>query len=223
MRILLAEDERELSQAIVKILECGKYDVDAVYDGEAALEKIEENVYDGAVIDVMMPKIDGISVVKKLRADGNNLPVLILTAKSEIEDKVAGLDAGADDYLTKPFAVKELLARIRALLRRTAEFKESYVLGNVTLDSDTFELRAKSSAKLTSTEFKLMQYLIRNHTRYVSAEILMDNVWDFESDVEINVVWVYLSMLRKKLDKVGADYNIVSERGRGYRLEPKND
>lgn len=221
MKLLLAEDERELSQAIVKILECNKYDVDAVYDGEAALEKTEENDYDGAVIDIMMPKTDGITVVKKLREKGNNLPVLLLTAKSEIEDKVTGLDAGADDYLTKPFAVKELLARIRALLRRKAEFKECYKIGNVTLDSDTFEMKAETIVKLTSTEFKLMQYLIRNHARYVSAEMLMDNVWEFESDVEINVVWVFLSMLRKKLDKTGADYTIISERGRGYRLESK--
>ena len=219
MRLLLAEDERELSSAIVKILRFNKYEVDAVYDGLSAYEKLSENSYDCAVLDIMMPKIDGLEVVRKIRAEADNVPVLILTAKSETDDKVLGLDAGADDYLTKPFAVKELLARIRALTRRNAEFRECFEIGNTVLDPSTFELRAKTAVRLTSTEYKLCQYLIKNGDAYVSAEKLLENVWEFETEAEINVVWVYLSMRRKKLGAIGSDYTVVSARGRGYRLE----
>ena len=168
----------------------------------------------------MMPKLDGISLVKQLRAQGNNLPVLILTAKSEVDDKVEGLDAGADDYLTKPFVIKELLARVRALTRRTSEIAQSFVIGNTTLDHQTFELFTdKERVRLTSKEYKLMEHLIRNKNMLLSTEKLMESIWGYDSDAEINVVWVFISALRKKLEAIGSNHSIKAVRGVGYKLE----
>lgn len=224
MRLLLAEDERELSDTIKRVLEYNKYDVDVAYDGEAALALATDMRYDGVILDIMMPKMDGISVVKAMRASKNNTPVIILTAKAEIDDRVLGLDAGADDYLTKPFAIKELLARIRALTRRNADSFESYTFGNTELRCDTFELCAPtSSVRLTAKEFKLMEHLIRNKNVILSTERLMESVWGYDSDSEINVVWVFISSLRKKLESVGSNCTIKAVRGLGYRLEEGND
>lgn len=221
MRLLLAEDERDLSGSIRRILVHYKYDVDCAFDGEEALTYLSTYTYDGVILDVMMPKKDGFSVVKELRQKGNNVPVLMLTARSEIDDKVLGLDLGADDYLTKPFVVKEFLARIKALVRRKGEYTDGLTLGNMTLDGSTYELSAIGRTRLTNKEYRLMEYLIRNKDTLLSTEKIMENVWDYDSEAEINVVWVYLSSLRKKIEQIGADYTIKAVRGLGYRLEKK--
>ncbi len=221
MKLLLVEDEKELSKAIKKVLEINKYDVEVAYDGLEALELIEYGIYDAIILDIMMPKVDGITVVKKMRQDKDNTPVLILTAKAELDDKVLGLDAGADDYLTKPFAMKELLARIRSITRRKGEVIESYKLGNMKLDSETFELCASTRIRLTTKEYRLMEYLIRNKNMLLSTEKILDNVWEYDTDVELNVVWVFISSLRKKMEQIGANYTIKSVRGVGYQLEEK--
>lgn len=221
MKLLLVEDEKELSKAVKKVLEINKYDVEVAYDGLEALELIEYGIYDAIILDIMMPKVDGITVVKKMRQDKDNTPVLILTAKAEIDDRVLGLDAGADDYLTKPFAMKELLARIRSITRRKGEVVESYKLGNMELDSETFELCAASRVRLTSKEYRLMEYLIRNKNMLLSTEKILDNVWEYDTDVELNVVWVFISSLRKKMEQIKANYTIKSVRGVGYQLEEK--
>lgn len=221
MRLLLAEDEKDLSGSIRRILIHYKYDVDCAYDGEEALTYLSTYTYDGVILDVMMPKKDGFSVVKELRKKGNNVPVLMLTARSEIDDKVLGLDLGADDYLTKPFVVKEFLARVKALVRRKGEYTDGLTLGNMTLDGATYELSAASKTRLTNKEYRLMEYLIRNKDALLSTEKIMENVWDYDTEAEINVVWVYLSSLRKKMEQIGADYTIKAVRGLGYRLEKK--
>ncbi len=221
MRLLLAEDERDLSGSIRRILVHYKYDVDCAFDGEEALTYLSTYTYDGVILDVMMPKKDGFSVVKELRQKGNNVPVLMLTARSEIDDKVLGLDLGADDYLTKPFVVKEFLARVKALVRRKGEYTDGLTLGNMTLDGSTYELSAIGRTRLTNKEYRLMEYLIRNKDTLLSTEKIMENVWDYDSEAEINVVWVYLSSLRKKIEQIGADYTIKAVRGLGYRLEKK--
>ena len=223
MKILLAEDERDLSNAITRVLKFNKYDVVQAYDGKQALEFIDYESYDAIILDVMMPKMNGFEVVKTIRNQGIKTPVLILTAKSEIDDKVLGLDYGADDYLTKPFQVKELLARLRAIIRRNGDFKEAYSVGNTTLDHDTFELVAQTSCRLTNTEYKLMEYLIRNQNVLLSTEKIMEEVWDFDNDCEINVVWAYISNLRKKLEQVGSEYTIKAMRGVGYKLTKKEE
>ncbi|MBQ7411990.1 MAG: response regulator transcription factor [Clostridia bacterium] len=220
MRIIIAEDERDLASAIKNVLEYNHYDVDVANDGESALEMMSNYKYDGAILDIMMPKMDGITVVKELRAGGNNIPVLILTAKSEVDDKVLGLDAGADDYLTKPFVIKELLARVRALTRRTSEVAQSFSIGNTTLDHQSFELCADGKrVRLTAKEYKLMEHLIRNKNMLLSTEKLMESIWGYDSDAEINVVWVFISALRKKLETIGSNYSIKAVRGVGYKLE----
>lgn len=222
MKLLLAEDEVDLSAAIKQILEIGGYAVDAVFNGDDALYYAENGSYDGVILDVMMPGLDGITVVKKLREHGYGVPVLILTARAEIDDKVLGLDSGADDYLTKPFAAKELLARVRALTRRKAETLSAVTFGGVTLDPETCELRAAGgSARLTNKEYRLMEYLIRNHNSVLSTERIFGQVWDSEAEAELSVVWVFISALRKKLKNIGAGCEIVAARGVGYRLEEK--
>ena len=224
MRILLAEDERALSKAIVKIFEKNNYSADAVYDGETALEYLELGCYDAAVLDIMMPKMDGITVLKKLRAAGNRIPVLMLTAKSEIEDRVLGLDSGANDYLPKPFDTRELLARIRSITRGQTETEAKLAFGNVTLDRTTFELASPTgSFRLANKEFQMMEYMMSNPRRILSAEMFMEKIWGYDSDAEINVVWVYISYLRKKLAALGADIQIKSSRNAGYLLENADD
>lgn len=218
MKLLLAEDERDLANAIKRVLEYSKYSVDVAYDGVQAMDKFYENDYDLIILDVMMPRMNGFEVVKKIRETGSSIPVLMLTARAEVDDKVLGLDSGADDYLTKPFQIKELNARIRALLRRKGEVIESYSFGNATLDHQTFELKAKSAVRLTNTEFKMMIALIRHKDSLMSTEHLMEEVWDYDSDAEINVVWAYISALRKKLVQIGADFTIKAVRGVGYQL-----
>lgn len=224
MRILLAEDEKALAKAIVKIFEKNNYSADAVYDGEEALAYIESGNYDVAVLDIMMPKLDGISVLKKVRASGNRIPILMLTAKSEIDDRVLGLDSGANDYLPKPFDTRELLARIRAITRTKEETDTKLGFGNITLDRATFELSSPTgSFRLANKEYQMMEYFLSNPRRIISAEQFMEKIWGYDSDAEINVVWVYISYLRKKLTALGADIAIKASRNAGYSLEVCDD
>lgn len=223
MRLLLAEDEKEMSDALVAILTHAQYSVDAVYNGRDALDYLEVGDYDGAILDVMMPEMDGFTVLKNIRGAGNTVPVLMLTAKSEIDDRVYGLDAGADDYLTKPFAMKELLARVRAITRRTTDAISSvFSFGNVTLDSTSYTLEAPGGSEhLPGKEYQLMELFLSNPRQVISTERIMEKVWGYESDTEINVVWVTISGLRKKLNSLGADIEIKAKRGQGYYLEEK--
>lgn len=223
MKILFAEDDRDLSSVIVRVLQYNKFDVQTAYDGAEALELLENEKFDVLVLDIMMPKIDGITVVKRLRERGNPIPILLLTALAETDDKVSGLDAGADDYLTKPFIIKELLARIRAIARRSSELQNSYSIGNLTLNPNTFELQAQGHIRLTNKEYRLMELLIRNKNILLSTERLMEEVWELDSEAEINTVWVFISSLRKKLTQIQADYTIKAVRGVGYRLEKLYD
>lgn len=225
MRLLLAEDEKELSNALVAILKHNNYSVDAVYNGRDALDYLEDGNYDGAILDIMMPILDGISVLKKIREKGNQIPILMLTAKSEIDDKVSGLDCGADDYLTKPFATKELLARIRAMTRRQGEMTDSILsFGNITLDRSTYELKGpKSSFKLAAKEFQMLEMLMVNPCHVISTERFMEKIWGYDAETEINVVWVYISYLRKKLSTINSNVQIKATRNVGYSLEENND
>ncbi|MBQ8503243.1 MAG: response regulator transcription factor [Clostridia bacterium] len=221
MRLLLAEDEKELSKALCAILKHNNFSVDAVYDGQDAFDYGLDENYDGIILDIMMPKMNGLEVLKKLRENGVSTPVLILTAKSEIEDKILGLDTGADDYLTKPFAMGELLARVRALTRRKAEFSPNVLsFGNITLNRETFELSCENnSIRLGNKEFQMLEMLITNPGRLISTEQFMERIWGYETEAEINVVWVYISYLRKKLSNLNANVEIKAVRGVGYTLE----
>ena len=221
MRILLAEDERSRSRAMMALLERNHYSADAVYDGEEALAYLECGNYDALILDLMMPKLDGLSVLRRLREGGNRIPVLILTAKSEVDDKVLGLDTGANDYLTKPFSTPELMARIRAMTRsQTTQATSRLTFGNITLDQTTFELSSPSSSvRLTNKEFQMMELLMRNPRQRISSERFLERIWGYDSDVELNVVWVYLSYLRKKLAALQANVQIKAFRNAGYALE----
>ena len=221
MRLLLAEDEKALSKALTAILERNNYSVDAVYDGQSALEYLETDNYDGVILDIMMPKVDGLTVLRKVREKGNLIPILLLTAKSEVDDKVEGLDAGANDYLTKPFHSKELLARIRAITRtQAAQTTSKITFGNVTLDQATFELStAKGSFRLANKEFQMLELMMSNPHQLISSERFLEKIWGYDSDTEINVVWVYISYLRKKLTALHADIQIKATRNAGYSLE----
>ena len=221
MRLLLAEDEKALSKALTTILERSKYSVDAVYDGQSALDYLKMDNYDGVILDIMMPKVDGLTVLKKIREQGNLIPVLLLTAKSEVDDKVEGLDAGANDYLAKPFHSKELLARIRAMTRTQAAQADSKLhVGNVTLDRAAFELSTpKGSFRLANKEFQMLELLMNNPHQLISSKRFLEKIWGYDSEAEINVVWVYISYLRKKLAALHADIQIKATRNAGYSLE----
>ena len=201
MRLLLAEDERSLARALTVLLRKNNYEVDAVYDGEEAMAYLGSGNYDGAILDIMMPKRDGIDVLCQLRRQGNRLPVLLLTAKSEVDDKVLGLDSGANDYLTKPFASQELLARIRAMTReQTVQATSRLQVGNITLDRATFELSSPTGRlRLANKEFQMLELLMCNPRNLISTERFLEKIWGYDNEAEINVVWVYISYLRKKL------------------------
>lgn len=225
MRLLLAEDEKSLSHALVTILEKSHYSVDAVYDGQEALEYLESEAYDGLILDIMMPKVDGITVLKTIRKQSNKIPVLILSAKSEIEDKVDGLDAGANDYLAKPFDARELLARIRVITRVNTESNDSLIrFGHVTLNRKTYVLKGeKAEFKLANKEFQMMELLMANPHQVLSTDRIFEKIWGYESDTEINIVWVYIAYLRKKLVKMHADIEIKAHRNVGYSVELKEN
>ena len=221
MRLLLAEDEKELSNALVAVLKHSNYSVDAVYDGADALNYGLCENYDGIILDIMMPKMDGIEVLKNLREKGIHTPVLLLTAKSQVSDRITGLDSGADDYLTKPFSTKELLARIRAMTRRKTETTDSVLtFGNIRLDRTTFELSSSvNTIKLANKEFQMLEMLMTTPCKIISNKVFMEKIWGYDSDTELSVVWVYISYLRKKLASLNADIQIKATRNRGYSLE----
>ena len=221
MRLLYAEDEKSLARAVSTLLVRNNYSVDVVYDGQAALDYLETENYDGAILDVMMPKVDGFEVLRRMRARGDSTPVLLLTARGEIDDRVTGLDSGANDYLTKPFDMKELLARIRAMTRVLSVQPDKTVsFGKVTLDCASYDLRGPGgSTKLAGKEFQMMEMLMRNPRKLVSTETFMDRIWGYDSEAELNIVWVYISTLRKKLKGIDADIEIKAQRGAGYYLE----
>ena len=222
MRILLAEDERSLSRAVIALLEKNNYSADAVYDGQEALEYLEAGNYDALILDLMMPKMDGLTVLRTLREQGNPIPVLILTAKSEVDDKVLGLDTGANDYLTKPFSTQELMARIRAMTRSQTggQVTSRLTFGNITLDQATFELSSPAgSFRLANKEFQMMEMLMRNPRQIIPTERCLERIWGYDSEVELSVVWVYISYLRKKLSALRSNIQIKVTRNAGYSLE----
>lgn len=223
MRILLCEDEVELSDALCAILKHNKYSVEAVYDGEEALDYLDADNFDAIILDIMMPKVDGLTVLKTIRSRGNNIPVLMLTAKSLTDDKVLGLDLGANDYLTKPFETKELLARLRAMTRSTVQAASSVLeVGNISLDRASFTLSSHvNSFTLANKEFQMMEMLMMNVSNLIPTERFMEKIWGYDSDAEINVVWVYISYLRKKLLALDANVQIKVTRNTGYSLEVK--
>ncbi len=224
MRLLIAEDEKELANALGAALRHNKYSVDIVYNGREAVDYLSAGNYDALIMDIMMPVMDGVSALKEIRRSGNSIPVLLLTAKSEIEDRVEGLDAGADDYLTKPFAMSELLARVRAMTRRLGAAdnapSDELKFGDLALSRSNFEITStKGSTRLGNKEFQMLEYMMRNPHMLISTEKFMEKIWGFDSETEISVVWVYISYLRKKLNTVGSKVTIRAARGAGYSLE----
>ena len=221
MKILFAEDDRDLSTAVKTLLERTGYLVDAVYDGAEALEYAEAESYDGMILDWMMPEKDGVEALREMRAKGIMTPCLLLTARDAIEDRVTGLDAGADDYLPKPFNGRELLARVRAMLRRRDTYVPDVIVWeDLQLDKDSCELRCGArSIRLTGKMYQMMELFMENPKHVFSAQQLMDKIWGWDSDAEINVVWVNISQLRKKLSELGSETEIRVYRGTGYALE----
>ena len=221
MKLLYAEDEAALAEAVTDILSYHNYSVDAVDNGADALDYALGESYDGIILDVMMPKLSGLEVLRRLREAGCRTPVLLLTAKSEVEDRIEGLDAGADDYLPKPFAMGELLARVRAMLRRREEFTPNVIVcGDLALNQQSAELRCgEKTAVLPKLEYKLMELLMLNRGICLSTEDILVKVWGYETEADIGVVWVYLSYLRKRLAALGSNVEIKARRGVGYTLE----
>ena len=222
MRILLVEDEKRMAQALCEILRLEKYDVDHYDNGTDGLAAIESNIYDIVILDVMLPGMDGYEVAKKTRLKGITTPILMLTARAELDDKVEGLDSGADDYLTKPFMTKELLARLRALGRRMQNSTDGVLsYGDITLDTNTLTLSCVANGqnvRLSEKEYRILEYLIVNSSQILTREQLATKIWGFDSDAEYNNVEVYISFTRRKLTFVGAKTEIKAVRGVGYEL-----
>ena len=223
MKLLFAEDDRDICNAVRVLLERSGYSVDVVHNGVDAVDYVRQGDYDGLILDWMMPKLDGVAALRLLRSEGIDLPCLMLTARDAVDDRVEGLDAGADDYLSKPFQTRELLARIRAMLRRrTAIVPDRLRFSNLELDRATLELRCGGkSAKLTNKAFQLMELLMERPHVVFSVNQIMEHIWGWDSEAEINVVWVNISSLRKKLTELGARVEIRAKRGQGYFLEEK--
>jgi len=221
MRLLIAEDEVDLAEALTAFLEKSQYTVDAVHDGEAAYDYAVSGVYDAIILDIMMPKMDGIEVLKRLRDEGIEAPVMMLTAKAERSDRIVGFDSGADDYLPKPFSPDELLARLRAILRRRGEYKSTVLsFGDLTLDCGSCVLRCGGAdEKLSGKEFQIMELFMSSPKTIFSAERIMERVWGWDTDADISVIWVHISNLRKKLKAIGSETSIRANRGLGYILE----
>lgn len=221
MRILVAEDNKDISKAVVTLLQKNGYSVDAVYNGTDALDYAVNGDYDGIILDIMMPGYDGIQVLLRLRQQNITVPVLMLTAKAEISDRVLGLDSGADDYLPKPFAAAELLSRIRAMLRRRSNYQPDVInVGGVSLQRDTMELSyAGKTSRLVLREFQVLEMLMDNLGRITTTDIMMERIWGWDSNVEVNIVWVTVSNIRKKLMPIGAPLTVRAVRGVGYQLE----
>ncbi|MBO5535451.1 MAG: response regulator transcription factor [Clostridia bacterium] len=220
MKILLAEDTRDLNRVLTVALEHAGFDVDSAFDGEEALAYLEKNGYDLLILDIMMPKKNGIEVLREVRSYDNMTPVLLLTAKAEVDDRVAGLDAGADDYLPKPFAMKELMARVRALTRRKTVYLEKTLrYGDFSLDMEQFELTCENSVHLSVKEFELLQVLVRNAGHRVDTDFLMAHIWNGADNATPEMVWLYISYLRGKLDAVASHITISGEKNGSYMLE----
>ena len=225
MRLLIAEDDRDISKALVMILEKNNYSVDSVFNGKEAYEYAVSDNYDGIILDIMMPELDGIEVLTKLRSERISTPILLLTAKAEVDDRVAGLDAGADDYLAKPFAISELLARLRAMLRRKGEFQPDILeFKSVTLNKATYELGYNDKyVRLASREFQMLEMLMKMSGQVIPTDQFMDKIWGWDSEVEVSIVWVYISNLRKKFATIQAPIEIHAIRGVGYCMGAKDD
>lgn len=223
MRLLIAEDDRDIARALTALFEHNNYSTDTVYNGNDAYDYAVEGKYDGIVLDIMMPGMDGLEVLKALRANRCKTPVLLLTAKGDLEDRVNGLDAGADDYLPKPFAAGELLARVRAMLRRRENYQADLLeFEGMTLNLSTFELSFDGkSMRLVSREFQMLQLLLQSPGTVISTDQFMERIWGWDSDVEVSIVWVYISNLRKKLEKLKCPAAIRAVRGAGYCIEKK--
>ncbi len=221
MRVLIAEDEFELAKGLKFLLEKNKFSVDVVHDGAAALECFGTVSYDVIVLDIMMPKVDGLKVLKTIRRTGSGVPILMLTAKGEVEDRVQGLEAGADDYLPKPFATREFIARVKALSRRNTAYAEAVLeFGDVRLDCNRYELSCGDvSVRLNNKEFQLMELFMRHPHFVFSTSHLMDKIWGQDSEADLNVVWTYVGFIRKRLKQVGGGVEIRTARGAGYSLE----
>ena len=221
MRLLIAEDDNDIRKALIALLQKNNYTVDGTDNGSDAYMFASQGQYDGIILDIMMPGLDGLEVLSKLRSEKNAVPVLLLTAKSEVEDRVKGLDAGADDYLPKPFSVSELLARVRAMLRRREQYQaEILSYGDLSLNSASFELICNGQKlALSSREYQIMEMLMRAPTSIVTSNNLMEQIWGWDSDVSVNNIWVYISNLRKKLQQLGTSVSIRAVRGVGYCLE----
>ena len=221
MRVLIAEDEVATAKALKLLLEKSKYSVDIVHNGNDAWDYVSDGGYEVVVLDIMMPGMNGIEVLKKMRNNGIKTPVLMLTAKAEIEDRVAGLEAGADDYLPKPFATNELIARIKALGRRSENYTDSVKkAGNLELDGNRYEMRVKDkSVSLSNKEYQLMELFVLHPGFVFSTEHLMDKIWGLDSESDIDVVWTHIGFVRKKLRGLGANVEIKTIRGAGYSLE----
>ena len=221
MKLLLAEDETALSDAVVDILTYHKYIVDAVYNGEDAYDYAMFGDYDGVILDIMMPKKNGLDVLKELRQNGYKKPILLLTAKTQVEDRIRGLDAGADDYLPKPFDMGELLARIRAMLRRGEEFKPNLLTyEDLSLNVEDGTLSCgDQSVVLPKQEYRLMEQLMLNSSCFMTSEDLLEKAWGYNADTDINSVWLYISYLRKRLASLESKAEIITRRNFGYKLE----
>ncbi|MBO7515501.1 MAG: response regulator transcription factor [Lachnospiraceae bacterium] len=221
MKLLYAEDEPDLSDAVVDYLVYHNYIVDAVYDGADAYDHAVLGEYDGIILDVMMPKKDGLNVLCDLRRNGCRTPILLLTAKTQVEDRIRGLDLGADDYLPKPFDLGELTARVRAMLRRREEFcPDQLRFGDLTLDMKSCEISTEqASLALTKQEYRLMEQLMRNPKVFMSSEDLLIKAWGYDTETDLNSVWLYISYLRKHLATIGSRVEIITKRYIGYRLE----
>lgn len=221
MRILIAEDEEGLARGLKFLLEKNMFTVDLTYDGEEALDYFHANHYDAVVLDIMMPKKNGLQVLSAIRKENSPVPVMMLTAKAEIEDRVTGLEAGADDYLPKPFATREFIARVRALVRRNSGYSGNTLsFGNVSLDLNCYQLAGDSeSVRLNNKEFQLAELFMRHPYFVFSTEHLMDRIWGQDSEANIDVVWTYIGFIRKKLKAIGANVEIRTIRGAGYSLE----
>ena len=221
MRLLFAEDDRDIAKAVQTLLMRSGYSVDVVHNGQDAIDYIEAGDYDGVILDWMMPKLSGIEVLSQMRSEGFSTPVLILTARDAVEDRVEGLDTGADDYLSKPFAASELLARVRAMLRRKEDFKHNVIkFSDIELDKSSMSLSCSGkTVRLNNKAFQLMEMLVEHPGAVLDINQIMERIWGWDSDSEINVVWVNISFLRKKLSELGAHVRIKAVRGVGYSLE----
>lgn len=220
MNILLAEDEEDMSRAIATVLRFNKYDVTEVHDGEAAVKAAGNDAFDCMIFDIMMPKMSGLEALQAVRASGDNTPVIFLTAKSEVDDRITGLDAGADDYLTKPFAMKELLARIRSMTRRNTSYNPTKLeLGSTTLDMDEQELSCQNSIRLARKEALLMEYLILNSGKTLSRDEIFMHVWKDEPESDVSIVWVYISYLKSKLEAIASDIEISGDTETGFTAD----